>query len=193
MKNPNALFWLETGLFFASLVVRPPAPRRRRLGKAIPSSWDGSQTTEERRYGILPGDGAKAEAMAHEWSSLAEQVATSVATTPLLLALCHVGAYGNPKAVSSHGAQGLLQLTPEVATRLQVDPFDPAQAFKGGVLWYTALEERYHKELATILFAWMRGTAEADKAQQRKKVGSKLQALASYVHALAALYEEILR
>ena len=56
MKSVNALFYLETGLFFAGLFLRPPGRPPRRIGHSFPALWDGGLTPEERRYGLLPGD-----------------------------------------------------------------------------------------------------------------------------------------
>lgn len=46
----------------------------------------------------------------------------------LLQAVAETESGGNPAAVSSAGAEGIMQLMPSVAAGLGVDPFDPAQA-----------------------------------------------------------------
>ncbi len=51
----------------------------------------------------------------------------------LLKAVCLAESGMNPNAVSSAGAQGLMQLMPATAAHLKVtDPFDPEQSIRGG-------------------------------------------------------------
>lgn len=49
----------------------------------------------------------------------------------LLAAVAKVESGGNPQAVSGAGAQGLMQLMPDTARSLGVDPFNPVQAVDG--------------------------------------------------------------
>lgn len=50
----------------------------------------------------------------------------------------------NGKAVSPKGAQGLMQLMPDTASRFGVtDPFDPAQNVRGGTTYLAWLYNRY--------------------------------------------------
>lgn len=49
----------------------------------------------------------------------------------VLSSLVHVESHGDPKAVSSQGAEGVAQLLPATAQQLGVDPFNPAQAIDG--------------------------------------------------------------
>jgi soluble lytic murein transglycosylase-like protein len=51
----------------------------------------------------------------------------------------------NPLAVSSTGAQGLMQLMPEMSAALEVvDPFDPRQNILGGARYLRDLLDRHH-------------------------------------------------
>lgn len=58
----------------------------------------------------------------------------------LLAAIAQVESANNPAAVSSKGAQGLMQLMPETAQRYAVrDPFDPVQSVLGAARFLVAL------------------------------------------------------
>lgn len=50
----------------------------------------------------------------------------------LLLAVIEQESGGNEKAVSQAGAIGLMQLMPDTAKELGVDPWDPSQNVRGG-------------------------------------------------------------
>ena len=49
----------------------------------------------------------------------------------------------NPGAVSNKGATGLAQLMPETASRLGVDPSDPAQNLEGGARYLRMMYDRF--------------------------------------------------
>jgi len=193
LKNSNALFYLETGLFLATIFIRPAARLPRRIGHSFPNLWDGALTAEERRYGLLPGDGALAESIAHEYGRAAVATSSPSAPAGLLLAIAHMGSRGKEGATSSHGAVGLMQLTPEVSQRFNIDAKNPDQNLRVGALLLTELQVRYPNDFAYVLLAWMQGTAIADQTKRRHRNDTKLHALSGYVQALGRLYEEILK
>ena len=64
----------------------------------------------------------------------------------------------NPRAVSSKGAQGLMQLMPGTASKLGVkDSFDPEANVDGGVRYLRQLLELYHFDVAKALAAYNAG------------------------------------
>lgn len=75
-----------------------------------------------------------------------------------LRAIAHVESGFDEKAVSPKGAQGVMQLMPEVAAGLGVtDPFAPAQSIEAGARHFRALLKRYRNDPALALAAYNAG------------------------------------
>jgi soluble lytic murein transglycosylase-like protein len=82
----------------------------------------------------------------------------------LLASLVKAESGGNAQAVSSAGAQGLMQLMPGTASDLGVkDRFEPTQNVRGGTTYLDALLTRYHDNLALALAAYNAGPEAVDK------------------------------
>ncbi len=82
----------------------------------------------------------------------------------LLASVVKAESGGNPHAVSSAGAQGLMQLMPGTATELGVnDRFAPDENVRGGSTYLDELLSRYHDNLALALAAYNAGPAAVDK------------------------------
>jgi hypothetical protein len=70
----------------------------------------------------------------------------------------------NPRAVSSKGAQGLMQLMPGTAAELGVpDAFDPRANVEGGTRYLRELLVRYHNDLAKALAAYNAGPERVEQ------------------------------
>ncbi len=71
-----------------------------------------------------------------------------------------------PCAVSSKGAEGLMQLMPATQTALGVDnPFDPGESLMAGARLLRELLSRYNGSLPLALSAYNAGPTQVDRAE----------------------------
>lgn len=76
----------------------------------------------------------------------------------LVRAVIKVESDYDPRAVSSAGAQGLMQLMPQTATRMQVrDSFDPRENIFGGVRYLRILANLFNGDLDLTIAAYNAG------------------------------------
>lgn len=69
---------------------------------------------------------------------------------------------GNPNAVSSAGAIGLMQLMPGTAKGLGVDPKDPERNLEGGIKYLAQLADKYDGDYVRTLAAYNAGSGRVD-------------------------------
>lgn len=71
----------------------------------------------------------------------------------------------DPRAVSSAGAIGLMQLMPETATRMQVrDPYDPRENIFGGCRYLRVLANLFNGDLDLTIAAYNAGEGAVERA-----------------------------
>jgi soluble lytic murein transglycosylase-like protein len=76
----------------------------------------------------------------------------------LALAVMAAESAGRPEAVSSAGAQGLMQLIPATAERFGVeDSMDPVQNIKGGVAYLDWLMRHFDRDPIMVIAAYNAG------------------------------------
>jgi Transglycosylase SLT domain len=82
----------------------------------------------------------------------------------MLLAVIKAESSGNPNAVSSAGAQGLMQLMPETARELGVkNPKDPEQNIAGGAKYIRQLLNKYNNDPEKAMAAYNWGMGNVDR------------------------------
>jgi soluble lytic murein transglycosylase-like protein len=88
----------------------------------------------------------------------------------LVAALIDVESCWNPRAVSSKGAQGLMQLMPATARRFGAfQPFDTEQNIAAGTRYVTTLMWEFHGDLRLVTAAYYAGDRWVGKRQLEYK------------------------
>jgi len=114
-------------------------------------------------------DGAAASvsgtAVTGDFASLINQAAQKYNVNPgLVQAVVKAESNFNPSAVSSAGAQGLMQLMPSTAAGLGVtNALDPAQNIEGGVKFLSQLLTHYNGNVSLAVAAYNAGPGAVDK------------------------------
>lgn len=86
-------------------------------------------------------------------------------SSSLIASVISVESGGNPSAMSSKGAVGLMQLMPGTASQYGVaDRFDPYQNVDGGSRYLADLLARYHHKVSLALAAYNAGPGAVDAA-----------------------------
>jgi soluble lytic murein transglycosylase-like protein len=90
-----------------------------------------------------------------------------------------------PCAVSSKGAQGLMQLMPETAAQMGVgDPFNPKQNVEAGAKLLKQLLAKYKGDVALTLAAYNAGSGRVDREGGVPQIPETLEYVASILTKL---------
>ena len=104
---------------------------------------------------------AKATSLHEQFVAAGEQHSVDVS---LLKAVARAESCFDPKAVSSAGAQGMMQLMPETAAYLGVsNSFDAIQNINGGAQYLSDMLDRYSGDVSLALAAYNAGPGNVDR------------------------------
>jgi soluble lytic murein transglycosylase-like protein len=128
---------------------------------------------------------------AKAYAPLIDDAARRAALHPALLrAVVAVESAYDPEALSSKGAQGLMQLRPATAEHYGVRrPFDPADNLRGGARYLSDLLQRYDNDLTLALAAYNAGENAVDRYGRSIPPFPETRA---YVPAVLSLYRRFL-
>ena len=93
---------------------------------------------------------------------------------------------GNPRAVSSAGAVGLMQLMPAPAASLGVDPWQPLDNLAGGIAYLAGLLRAYGGNARLALIAYNAGPQHASRVRDGSAVAYR--ETRRYLDAIDARY-----
>ncbi|MEJ8563087.1 lytic transglycosylase domain-containing protein [Yoonia sp. GPGPB17] len=149
VPRPSALDWFWTTV---PAKLSEQGPVRFQMAMAQLNNPPAGQVVPAPRLQAL-----QEIANTHGRSILVETVGTSVSPA-LVLAVISVESAGRIDAVSSAGAEGLMQLMPATATRFGVtDSKDPAQNIKGGVAYLEWLLDHFGDDPVLALAGYNAG------------------------------------
>jgi hypothetical protein len=133
------------------------------------------------------GSNRTARVQAHPYRVEVEQLARRHGVSPKLVsALMAVESDFDSTAVSSKGAQGLMQLMPLITKHYRVyNPFDPQQNIEGGIRYLSDLLRLFDNQLPLALAAYNGGEGLV------RKHGGVPPFLESYVNKVLTLYEQV--
>lgn len=120
--------------------------------------------------------------------SLIDQTAGRFQIDPKLVnAIIRVESGFNTRAVSSKGAEGLMQLIPATAERFGVaNPFDSEQNIQGGVTYLRYLLDRFNGSVPLSLAAYNAGENRVDRDRGIPAIPETI----NYVRKVTSLYRQ---
>lgn len=117
---------------------------------------------EDSRENKMP-TAARIAPSQHNVPQMIERAATEYGIDPkLALALAETESGFNPMAKSAKGAIGVMQLMPDTAASLKVNPYDLKSNVYGGVRYLRFLLEKYEGDAQKALAAYNAGPTRAD-------------------------------
>lgn len=188
-RNFGTRNYLELTMFLVPLIFA----KRRSSGPLLPPK--GATSKEEAAQGLLYGDTALAPNIIDKWRGLAIRASQLYPNISVawILAVIHAESRGNKNAVSSAGAEGLMQIMPGTQLRYGVsDPFDPWDNIEGGTHLLSVLAKRYGGDVFATMVAYNWGDGNYENALKKKLPPIKKSQIYAYrVIALYRLYRKL--
>jgi len=112
--------------------------------------------------GLIPGGPHSIDSLALQRLIRSQAMASRI-SPKLVSAVITIESHGDPSAISSTGAAGLMQLMPETAAFYGVgNRFDPESNISGGCHYLRDLLARYHNNVSLALAAYNAGPGAVD-------------------------------
>lgn len=121
--------------------------------------WHFTNIKTDSRYRLfIPGRKSASDYL-NEYQGIIQQASTRFGIEPQFIqAIIKAESGFDPQAVSSKGAQGLMQLMPGTADDMAVvDPLDPEENIFGGVRYMSLLLKRFKNDKVLALAAYNAG------------------------------------
>ncbi len=119
--------------------------------------WHFTNIRSDRRYRLyIKTDGVKGQQYIIHYDTIIHRAAKEFDVDPhLIKAVIIAESSFDPNAVSTSGAQGLMQLMPSTADDMNVnDPFDPEENIFGGTKYLSILLKRFNQDKKRALAAY---------------------------------------
>ncbi|MCG3197469.1 MAG: Membrane-bound lytic murein transglycosylase F [bacterium] len=130
------------------------------------------------------------------YSELIRKYSRQYGVDPLLVrAIIAVESEGNPRATSSSGAQGLMQLMPDTAARVGVrNPYDAEQNIRGGIKYLSMMFEEFahldwEERVTQAVAAYHAGPNRIKEVGDYRRIPATLR----YTQKVASAYEKLRR
>ena len=119
---------------------------------------NGSFATELDKAVSMESRGAVGLNISGDTNSLIKEAAARYQVDPrLVAALAHTESGGNQEAVSPAGAVGVMQLMPETAAGLGVNPYDKRQNIEGGAKYLRQMMDTFGGDVQKAVAAYNAG------------------------------------
>ncbi len=151
----------------------------------------GCKVAQTRKYKGVSSDWRN---MPLRWEPYADEISAAAkehgVDPALIRSIVHAESAFDPKAVSTAGAQGLMQLMPATAKRFGVqDSFDPVQNINGGVTYLKVLSKMFNNDIKLVSAAYNAGEGAVRKYKGIPPYGET----ETYVKRVTNLYKRYVK